>query len=98
METLEGGLVAVVTQSNMNLKERNCKIIENQDTGLSFDEALLSIETPPNSDMGDFTFPCFRLAKTMRKAPQMIAADLSKSIKFELFKEVRALGPYVNFL
>lgn len=81
----------------MNLKEEIAKIIENQDTGLSFDEALLSIETPPNSDMGDFAFPCFRLAKTMRKAPQMIASDLSKSIKSELFKEVRALGPYVNF-
>ena len=35
------------------------------------------IEIPPQEDMGDFAFPCFTLAKTMRKAPNMIASELS---------------------
>ena len=36
------------------------------------------LEIPPKPELGDFAFPCFRLAKTMRKAPNMIAADIKK--------------------
>ena len=31
------------------------------------------IEVPPRPEMGDYAFPCFQLAKVMRKAPNMIA-------------------------
>ena len=34
------------------------------------------IEVPPKPEMGDFAFPCFRLAKALRKAPPAIAADI----------------------
>ena len=34
------------------------------------------IEIPAKPEMGDYAFPCFRLAKTMRKATNMIAADI----------------------
>ncbi len=56
------------------------------------------IEVPPNKDMGDFAFPCFKLAKVFRKAPNMIAADLAENIevKGEISK-VMPLGGYVNF-
>ncbi|MGL4451907.1 MAG: arginine--tRNA ligase [Sarcina sp.] len=55
------------------------------------------VEIPPKSDMGDFAFPCFQLAKVMRKAPNMIATELAEGINKEGFERVEALGPYVNF-
>ncbi|MBP5417096.1 MAG: arginine--tRNA ligase [Clostridiales bacterium] len=57
------------------------------------------IEIPPQEDMGDFAFPCFALAKTMRKAPNMIASDLSSSDKLSepWLSMVEAKGPYLNF-
>ena len=35
------------------------------------------LEIPPKADMGDYAFPCFQLAKTLRKAPPAIAADIA---------------------
>lgn len=54
------------------------------------------LETPPNPAMGDIAFPCFQLAKALRKAPPMIAAELTEQISGEPLKEVKAVGPYVN--
>ncbi|MBR6006865.1 MAG: arginine--tRNA ligase, partial [Clostridia bacterium] len=34
------------------------------------------LETPPNPEIGDFALPCFKLAKTLRKAPPALAAEL----------------------
>ena len=42
-------------------------------TGLEKDKVFELIEIPPRLDMGDFAFPCFTLAKTLRKAPPLIA-------------------------
>ena len=56
------------------------------------------IEIPPNYDMGDYAFACFRLAKAFRKAPNLIAEELSKKIDGkEYFKKVEHVGPYINF-
>ncbi len=56
------------------------------------------ISVPPDSSMGDFAFPCFALAKELRKSPVDIAVDLSKKIgKSVLIHEIVANGPYVNF-
>ena len=33
------------------------------------------LEIPPDKKMGDYAFPCFRLAKQFRKAPALIAQD-----------------------
>ena len=65
---------------------------------LTLEEIVALIEVPPNKEMGDFAFPCFRLAKVFRKSPNMIAADLAESIeaKGEISK-VMPLGGYVNF-
>ena len=46
-------------------------------TGLDEQEAAGMLETPPDPALGDAAFPCFRLAKQMRKAPQAIAAELA---------------------
>lgn len=55
------------------------------------------IEIPPKSEMGDFAFPCFQLAKTFRKAPNMIAEDLKGKINKDGLEKVENLGPYLNF-
>jgi arginyl-tRNA synthetase len=56
------------------------------------------LETPPSPDLGDWAFPCFTLAKKLRKAPPAIAADLSAQLAdLEGVKEVRAAGGYLNF-
>ena len=65
---------------------------------LSLEEILGLIEIPPNKDMGDYAFPCFKLAKVFRKAPNMIAADLAESIEVKGdISKVMPMGGYVNF-
>ncbi|MGM9974966.1 MAG: arginine--tRNA ligase [Clostridiaceae bacterium] len=55
------------------------------------------IEIPPKADMGDFAFPCFQLAKIMRKAPNIIAMEISEKIEKEGFEKIECLGAYLNF-
>ncbi|MGG4167774.1 arginine--tRNA ligase [Rossellomorea vietnamensis] len=54
------------------------------------------IETPKHSHLGDLAFPCFQLAKTMKKAPAQIANDMAAAITSPLFPKVEAVGPYIN--
>ncbi len=57
------------------------------------------LETPPDSRMGDYAFPCFPLAKTMRKAPSAIAAALQDLIPAGVswLDRTVAVGGYLNF-
>lgn len=56
------------------------------------------LEIPPKADMGDYAFPCFQLAKTLRKAPPMIAADLAEKIgEVEILDRLEVKGAYLNF-
>ena len=65
---------------------------------LTLEEITALIEVPPNKDMGDFAFPCFKLAKLFRKAPNMIAAELSEKIEAKgVISNVTPLGGYINF-
>ena len=65
---------------------------------LTVEEIVELIEIPPNSDMGDYAFPCFKLAKVFRKAPNMIASDLAENIAAEgAISKVEPAGGYVNF-
>ena len=65
---------------------------------MTLEEITALIEVPPNKDMGDFAFPCFKLAKVFRKAPNMIAAELSEKIEAKgVISNVTPLGGYINF-
>lgn len=55
------------------------------------------LEVPKNSDMGDLAFPAFSLAQILRKAPQMIAADIAEKMDTAGFEKIEAVGPYINF-
>lgn len=65
---------------------------------LTSEEIAQLIEIPPKTEMGDFAFPCFRLAKAFRKAPPMIAQDLKETIGEQPFlSEIKVVGGYLNF-
>lgn len=66
-------------------------------TDLTLQEISEKLEAPKSSDLGDVAFPTFTLAKTLHKAPQLIAADIVAAIDKEGFEKVVATGPYVNF-
>src|SRR5574344_1191675 len=68
-------------------------------TQLDMDTVMNLLEVPPRSDMGDYAFPCFTLAKSMHKAPQMISAEIASdsSMGEKWISEVKSVGPYVNF-
>ncbi len=57
---------------------------------------LDSLEYPPNPEMGDLAFPCFKLSRVLRKAPPAIAADLAAAFHCSAVTRVDALGGYLN--
>ncbi|MBI3291059.1 arginine--tRNA ligase [Candidatus Falkowbacteria bacterium] len=66
--------------------------------GKNFDEETVEIEYPPESKLGDYSVPCFLLAKKLKQNPAEVAKKLSKEIKpAGLIKNIVAVGPYVNF-
>lgn len=55
------------------------------------------IEVPTDEKMGDYAFPCFRLAKEFRKAPDAIAAEIAEKLqKNPMFESVENVNAYVN--
>ena len=75
----------------VNLLSQNIEV-------LTSEEISQLIEIPPKPEMGDFAFPCFRLAKSYHKAPPMIAQDLKESIGDQVFlSEIKVVGGYLNF-
>lgn len=64
---------------------------------LSLADVDALVEVPPEQALGDYAFPCFRLAKALKKAPPAIAQELVKHIVGGCEFKVKATGPYVNF-
>ncbi len=81
----------------MSEKQQVAKAVAAALPDVSLEEIESKIERPKDSNNGDFAFPTFFLAKTMHKAPQMIAADLVKKINTDGFDKVVVAGPYINF-
>ncbi len=80
------------------MKNKIGELIFNNVEGLPLDDILELIEIPPKPDMGDFAFPCFRLAKTMKKAPQLIAEDIRSAIgDVPFLDDIKVAGAYINF-
>ena len=82
----------------INFKEKVRDALSTVIEGLSKEEIENLIETPPSFDMGDYAFPVFRLAKTYKKAPNLIAEEIKEKLSHnEYFDKVENAGPYVNF-
>nr|WP_317357492.1 arginine--tRNA ligase [uncultured Tyzzerella sp.] len=80
----------------MDFKEQVALLISNV-INLDKEEILNLIEIP-SSDMGDFAFPCFKLAKTMRKAPNIIASEVAEKIeKKDFISNIQVVNAYINF-
>ena len=81
----------------INLKEEIAKLISEQVADLTEEEILGMIETPQDQKMGDYAFPCFKLAKVLRKAPPLIAKDIADAIsENDIFEKVEQVNAYVN--
>lgn len=80
-----------------NIKNEIAKILAEKIEGLSSEEIQSMIEIPQDTSMGDYAFPCFKLAKLLHKAPPLIAADIAEQIKDNpLFSGVQSVNAYVN--
>lgn len=57
------------------------------------------IEVPKDTSMGDYAFPCFQLARTLKKAPQVIAQELKEKIRIDNtnIEKIEVVGGYLNF-
>lgn len=81
----------------MDFKEHVVKKIVDI-TGLDSETAMKSVEIPPDEKMGDLAFPCFPLAKVLRKAPPVIAQELAGKLSDDdIIDRVEAVGGYLNF-
>ncbi|MCI8699844.1 MAG: arginine--tRNA ligase [Clostridia bacterium] len=82
----------------IKIKEEIAGYIEKA-TSIKKEEIIENIETPKESTKGDYAFPCFRLAKEMKKAPQIIAEEIKEKIeiKSEIIEKIEVVGAYINF-
>ncbi|MFQ8602645.1 MAG: arginine--tRNA ligase [Anaerovoracaceae bacterium] len=81
----------------ISYKEKIADILTPHIEGVEREEILAMIESPADSKMGDYAFPCFKLAKILRKAPPMIAKTIAEAVQGEnLFSKVENVNAYVN--
>ncbi len=73
-------------------------------TNIEKEEILKNLEVPKDTSNGDYALPCFFLAKTLKKAPAIIAEELKEKIATALqnkdenpIKEVNAINGFLNF-
>lgn len=66
--------------------------------GIDVQELASAVAVPPDSSMGDYALPCFKLAKIMRKSPVAIAQELCDGfVCDDVIAQVSALNGYLNF-
>ena len=85
----------------LNFKQEIAEYIEKV-VDIEKNELEKYIEKPKDTTNGDYAFPCFRLAKQLKKAPQIIAEDIKEKIESDIEKskeieKVEIVGGYLNF-
>ncbi|WP_312653018.1 arginine--tRNA ligase [Aminipila sp.] len=81
----------------INYKKKVAEIICEAVEGISLEEVMSMVEVPTDTKMGDYAFPCFKLAKTLRKAPPLIAKDVAGKLAGNAaFEKVESVNAYVN--
>ncbi|MGL4799626.1 MAG: arginine--tRNA ligase [Cellulosilyticaceae bacterium] len=72
-------------------------LLSGQIESLSQEDIYNMIEVPTNTAMGDYAFPCFKLAKELRKAPPMIAKDIVEALPaVEFIEKAENVNAYIN--
>ena len=82
------------------MKNKIIDILSENIEQMNKEDIAAALEIPKKTDMGDYAFPCFRLAKTFRKAPNIIAEELTAQINekgYDIFDKVVNVGAYINF-
>ena len=80
------------------MKNKIIKLLSEKISILTPDDISSMLEIPPKPELGDFAFPCFRLAKELHKAPPMIAADIANEIgDIDFIDHIDVKGAYLNF-
>ncbi len=67
------------------------------EAALDAPEIAAALEIPPDAAMGDYAFPCFKLSKSLRKSPMMIADALADRISADFLSRVESVKGYLNF-
>lgn len=81
----------------INFKEKIAAVLVEEIEGLTLGEIRDMLEIPADSKMGDYAFPCFKLAKVLRKAPPMIAKGIAEKLQGnEVFEKVEHVNAYIN--
>lgn len=81
----------------MNIKSELANVLATQlDVELSPETIEQLLEKPKYDHLGDLAFPCFTLAKKLRKAPTLIAEEFSQKIESPLIDHVEVVGAYIN--
>ena len=82
------------------MKEKIVEIISREIEVIGKEDIFEMLEVPKKNNMGDYAFPCFRLAKEYKTAPNIIAQRVTESIigkKYDIFEKVENVGAYINF-
>ncbi len=66
------------------------------DIALTKEDVMSMFEYPPDSSLGDIAFPCFKLSRVLRKAPPVIAKEISESFKSNVVSMAEAVNGYLN--
>lgn len=65
---------------------------------ITLEDIKLKIEVPKDKQNGDFAYPCFNLAKSLRKSPVNIAEDIKSKIKLDdKIEKVEVVNGFLNF-
>ena len=82
----------------LDFKKEIANAIE-ETTKLNSDEIYGFIEIPKDSENGDYAFPCFKLAKQLRKSPVEIARNITERIQLDddIIERMEVATGYINF-
>lgn len=81
------------------MKEKIAKLIS-KETKINIEEIKKLIEIPPSDSFGDYSFPCYQLAKIKKQSPLLISQELSDKLRKNISKEISSIevkSAYVNF-
>ena len=81
----------------INFKEQIAKQIS-EVTKIEWEELATYLEVPPDTKLGDYAFPCFKLARTLKKAPPVIATEIKENLNIEntAIEKIEVVGGYLN--
>lgn len=82
----------------INFREKIAHVLAEAVEGFTVEQLAQMLEVPGDNAMGDYAFPCFRLAKTLKKAPPVIAQEIASKLgNAGIFEKAVNVNGYVNF-